>query len=64
MTPKAEEFLARMAVVKRMIQGGAPVFPALAAGLDDDDWLLVYAAVAKMILDIEGQHALSSADRE
>jgi hypothetical protein len=52
-TEAGKAFVERMSVVNRMIQGGAPVFPALASGLEDNDWLLVYAAIARMVQDIE-----------
>jgi hypothetical protein len=52
-TEAGKAFVERMSVVNQMIQGGAPVFPALASGLEDNDWLLVYAAIARMVQDIE-----------
>ena len=55
MTSKGQAFVERMSVVNSMIQAGTPVFAALAAGLEDDDWLLVYAAVGKMVHEIESQ---------
>ena len=55
MTAKGQAFVERMSVVNRMVQAGTPVFASLAAGLEDDDWLLVYAAVGKMVHDIENQ---------
>lgn len=57
MTEAGRAFVGRMAIVSRMIAGGAAVFPALAAGLEDSDWLLVYAAARKMVHDIEAQRS-------
>jgi hypothetical protein len=53
MTEAGKAFVERMLVVNRMINGGAAVFPALAAGLEDDDWLLVYAAIGRLVHDLE-----------
>ena len=46
--PEGEAFAARVDVVTAMVRGGTPFFPALAAGLEDQDWILVYAAVRDM----------------
>lgn len=55
MTDKGRAFVERMEIVNAMIKGGTPIFPAMAAGLEDDDWLLVYAAVARMAYDVQHQ---------
>lgn len=55
MTEVGAAFVERMEIVNRMIRGGAAVFPALAAGLEDNDWLLVYAAIGRMVHDIRAQ---------
>lgn len=60
MTEAGKAFVERMSVVNRMIRGGAAVFPALAAGLEDSDWLLVYAAVGRLVHDIEHQSSQES----
>ncbi len=52
MTP-GDAFVARMEVVERMVQAGTPMFAALAAGLEDEDWSLVYVATKRMTLDIK-----------
>lgn len=64
MTEAGRAFVERMSIVSRMIAGGAAVFPALASGLEDNDWLLVYAAVRKMVRDIEESDALVEHTRE
>ena len=55
MTPKGKAFVERMSVVDAMIKGGAPIFPALAAGLEDEDWMLVYVAARKLAADVVRQ---------
>lgn len=59
-TPKGEAFVERMKVVSRMVRAGTPVFAAMAAGLEEDDWVLVYAATCKMARDVEDQAALTT----
>lgn len=54
-TEKGQAFVDRMKVVARMAQGGAPVFAAMAAGLEDEDWTLVYVAACKLARDVETQ---------
>jgi hypothetical protein len=53
MTEAGHAFVDRMRIVTQMCQAGTPIFPAMASGLEDDDWLLVYIAVRKMVVDIE-----------
>jgi hypothetical protein len=55
MTKHGEAFVSRMRVVAQMAKAGTPVFAALAAGLEDEDWVLIYAAACRMALDIENQ---------
>lgn len=55
MTPKGEAFVSRMRIVSQMARAGTPVFSALAAGLEDEDWNLIYAAACKLARDIELQ---------
>lgn len=55
MTPKGEAFVERMKVVTAMAASGTPIFAAMAAGLEDEDWILVFAAARKMAIDIETQ---------
>lgn len=62
MTQAGEAFAARIDVVTAMIRGGAPFFPAMAAGLEDEDWLLVYAAVRRMADDIRAGDATAIGD--
>lgn len=53
MTPAAVAFIERFSIVERMIAAGTPMFAALAAGLEDDDWLLVYAAIRTLVGDLK-----------
>ncbi len=55
MTEKGEAFVSRMRIVDQMVRGGTPMFAAMAAGLEDEDWTLVYVAARKMAVDIESQ---------
>jgi hypothetical protein len=55
MNEKGKAFVDRMALVKRMMAAGTPTFAALAAGLEDDDWILVYAAAQRMAYEIVHQ---------
>lgn len=52
MTPRGQAFVASMEAVKVLLRSGLKPFVAMSAGLEDDDWLLVYAAAAKMAEDI------------
>lgn len=56
MTPEGEAFAARVDVAVTFVQAGMPFFPALAAALDDKDWLLVFAAVRTMAREIRADH--------
>lgn len=53
MTEAGESFVGRMAVVSRMIEAGTPIFAALASGLEDEDWMLVYVAIKRLANDVE-----------
>lgn len=44
-----------MKIVDSMARAGTPVFAALAAGLEDEDWTLIYVAARRMAFDIENQ---------
>lgn len=44
MTPRGQAFVASMEAVKVLLRSGLKPFVAMSAGLEDDDWLLVYAA--------------------
>lgn len=56
MIPEGEAFAARVDVAATFVQSGMPFFPALAAALDDNDWLLVFAAVRNMAREIRDVH--------
>jgi hypothetical protein len=58
MTPAGEAFVERMKLVAKMANAGTPIFASMAAGLEDEDWTLIYVAACKMARDIEEQHAL------
>ena len=51
-TPRGEAFIARMEIVNAMVRAGTPFFAAMAAGLEDDDWILAYAAVRTMAQEL------------
>lgn len=53
MTPKGKEFVERFEQAKKFIASGMPVFAALAASFENDDWLLAFAAIGKMAEDIK-----------
>jgi hypothetical protein len=55
MTKAGEAFVSRMKIVDSMARAGTPVFAALAAGLEDEDWTLIYVAARRMAFDIENQ---------
>lgn len=57
MTKQGEAFVERMKVVARMANAGTPVFAAMASGLEDEDWTLVYVAACKLARDVETQHS-------
>lgn len=59
-TGKGAAFVARMDVVDRMARGGTPVFAALASGLEDEDWMLVYVAARKLAADVRSQGEASA----
>jgi hypothetical protein len=64
LTEKGEAFVARMQIVDAMAKAGTPLFAALAAGLEDDDWTLVYAAARRLSLDIQiERHELNAEER-
>lgn len=56
-TEKGRAFLERWEVVEQMVKAGTPIFAAMAAGLEDDDWLLVFAATRVLASDVHKQGA-------
>jgi hypothetical protein len=61
-TLRGEAFIARMEIVNAMVRAGTPFFVAMAAGLEDDDWILAYAAVRTMARELESQNANQDAN--
>jgi len=57
MTEQGAAFLERWQIVIRMAQAGTPLFAAMSAGLEDNDWTLVFAATNKLAQEIIGQEA-------
>lgn len=60
MTQKGMEFVARVKEAVYVANTGQPVFAAMACTLEDDDWLLVYAAMCKMAKEIEESSGVSA----
>ena len=56
MTPNGEAFANRVDAVTILLNKGIGFFPAMAAGLDEADWILVYAAARNMARDIRDQN--------
>lgn len=56
MTPEGEAFANRMDAVTALLHHGVGFFPALAGGLDEKDWILIYAAAIRMAKDIRADH--------
>ena len=56
MTPEGEAFANRVDAVTILLRRGLGFFPAMAAGLEKEDWILVYAAVRRMADDIRAGH--------
>ena len=57
MTPKGAAFVKNMAAVDVLAASGLKAFVALAGGLEEDDWMLVYIAARKMAKDIMSELA-------
>lgn len=53
MTSKGKEFVERFEQAKLFIAQGMPVFAALAASFENDDWLLAFSAIGNMVEDIK-----------
>lgn len=53
MTPKGKEFVERFEKAQSFIKGGMPIFAALAASFEDDDWDVAFAAIAAIVEDIK-----------
>lgn len=64
MTEAGKAFVERMSVVDAMVKGGAPIFPALAAGLEDADWMLVYVAARKLASNVRNQPQVTTPPQE
>lgn len=54
-TEKGRAFLERWQIVEQMAKAGTPIFAAMAAGLEDDDWLIVFAATRVLAQDVHKQ---------
>ena len=60
MTPRGKEFVAKMIAATDLVdKSGKTPFVALSCSLEDDDWILVFAAATKMANDIIEQHRRS-----
>ena len=55
MTAAGKAFVERWSIVLRMIRGGTPLYAAMSAGLEDEDWNLVFAATNRLADDIASQ---------
>jgi hypothetical protein len=57
MTEKGAAFVDRWKIVVQMAAAGTPLFAAMAAGLEEEDWPLVFAATNRLAQDVIEQAA-------
>lgn len=60
MTPKGKAFVEHMDMVDEFARTGIPIFAAMASGLTDEDWILVYVAARKLAKEVREQELVTS----